>query len=208
VVRDPERTKSRILAAAEKEFAAKGFAGARVDAIARRARINKRMLYHYFGNKQELFRAILRHKLLDPEHSPYQYRGPEPVDLADLMVYFCRVAIQNTDFIRLLEYEGLAAGNGRVIAEEERRADEARSIDQLRQRQAEGTLPGDLDPAQLLLSFMALNSFPVAFPQLTRLVTGLAPSDPEFQRQRSEFLRRLAAYLRPRPLCPEPGTNA
>jgi AcrR family transcriptional regulator len=40
-----------------------GFAGARVDAIARRAGINKRMLYHYFGDKEALFRAVLRKKI-------------------------------------------------------------------------------------------------------------------------------------------------
>ncbi|HSY43484.1 MAG TPA: helix-turn-helix domain-containing protein, partial [Candidatus Acidoferrum sp.] len=61
--RNPERSRARILAAALKEFSAKGFAGARVDAIARRACINKRMLYHYFGDKEELFKAVLRRKI-------------------------------------------------------------------------------------------------------------------------------------------------
>jgi TetR/AcrR family transcriptional regulator len=50
----------RILAAAAEEFAARGFAGARVDRIARRARVNKAMLYYHFGSKQELYRALLR----------------------------------------------------------------------------------------------------------------------------------------------------
>src|SRR5437016_5435911 len=61
--RNPRRTRDRILAAALKEFAAKGFHGARVDLIARRARINKRMLYHYFGDKEGLFKAVLRRKI-------------------------------------------------------------------------------------------------------------------------------------------------
>src|SRR5690242_12128180 len=61
--RNPERTKERILAAAFREFASKGFAGARVDSIARRASINKRMLYHYFGAKESLFRHVLRRKM-------------------------------------------------------------------------------------------------------------------------------------------------
>src|SRR6266850_2617676 len=63
--RDPERTQERILRAAFKEFAAKGFAGARVDGIARSASINKRMLYHYFGNKEGLFREVLRRKMAE-----------------------------------------------------------------------------------------------------------------------------------------------
>src|SRR5881394_4483275 len=61
--RDPDRTRERILEAASAEFAAKGFAGARVDAIASSASINKRMLYHYFGDKEGLFREVLRKKM-------------------------------------------------------------------------------------------------------------------------------------------------
>ena len=58
--RDPVRTRERILRAARREFVAKGIAGARVDAIARAAAVNKRMLYHYFGDKDALYRAVLR----------------------------------------------------------------------------------------------------------------------------------------------------
>lgn len=50
----------RILAAAAAEFAERGFGGARVDRIARRARINKAMLYYHFRSKQELYRTLLR----------------------------------------------------------------------------------------------------------------------------------------------------
>ncbi len=57
--RDPDASRARILAAATAEFAAKGLGEARVDEIAARAGINKRMLYHYFGNKEKLFQAAL-----------------------------------------------------------------------------------------------------------------------------------------------------
>ena len=50
----------RILAAAALEFAERGYAGARVDRIARRARVNKAMLYYHFGSKRALYRALLR----------------------------------------------------------------------------------------------------------------------------------------------------
>src|SRR3954469_19424157 len=63
--RNPQQSQERILLAALEEFAAKGFAGARVDVIARRARINKRMLYHYFGDKEGLFREVLRRKIAE-----------------------------------------------------------------------------------------------------------------------------------------------
>ena len=57
--RDPDAARRRILLAAEREFAARGPAGARVDRIARAAGLNKRMLYHYFGGKQTLYRTVL-----------------------------------------------------------------------------------------------------------------------------------------------------
>jgi AcrR family transcriptional regulator len=57
--RDPQRTRQQILDAATAAFAEKGLGGARVDAIARQAGTNKRMLYHYFGNKEGLFRAAI-----------------------------------------------------------------------------------------------------------------------------------------------------
>jgi len=55
--RSRQRTRDRIISAAMTEFSALGLSGARVDSIARRARINKRMLYHYFGKKKDLYRA-------------------------------------------------------------------------------------------------------------------------------------------------------
>src|SRR6188472_684649 len=50
-----------ILEAAAREFAERGFGGARVDRIARRARVNKAMIYYHFKSKQALYRSLLRH---------------------------------------------------------------------------------------------------------------------------------------------------
>ncbi len=58
-VRNPERARRDILAAARQEFAAYGLAGARVDRIAEKAGLNKRMLYYYFDSKSGLFTAVL-----------------------------------------------------------------------------------------------------------------------------------------------------
>ena len=58
-VRDAERTRQALLAAAEIEFANKGLAGARVDIIAEQAAANKRMLYYYFGSKEDLYLTVL-----------------------------------------------------------------------------------------------------------------------------------------------------
>src|SRR5262245_53870114 len=58
-VNDPEGTKRNIVEVATREFARKGYAGARVDAIAARTRTSKRMIYYYFGGKEQLYLEVL-----------------------------------------------------------------------------------------------------------------------------------------------------
>ena len=57
---DPDLTKSLILDAAKKEFAEKGFDGARIDQIAATANVNKQLIYYYFDNKDTLFTMFCR----------------------------------------------------------------------------------------------------------------------------------------------------
>ena len=57
--RDPVATRNKLLTAARREFAKSGLAGARVDEIADRAGVNKQLVYHYFGDKDALYLAVL-----------------------------------------------------------------------------------------------------------------------------------------------------
>jgi AcrR family transcriptional regulator len=57
--RDPEQTRADILEVATREFAELGYSGARVDRIAERTRTTKRMIYYYFGGKEQLWIAVL-----------------------------------------------------------------------------------------------------------------------------------------------------
>jgi TetR/AcrR family transcriptional regulator len=59
--RHPEKSRAAILKAAVAEFAGHGIAGARTDAIARAARVNKALLYYYFKDKDALYEAVLDH---------------------------------------------------------------------------------------------------------------------------------------------------
>lgn len=59
-VRDPEATKAQILDAAEEEFAKQGLNGARTEAIAKGAGVNKAMIYYYFESKEGLYKAVLQ----------------------------------------------------------------------------------------------------------------------------------------------------
>ena len=193
-VRDALATQRRIVNAALKEFAAKGIAGARVDAIAARARTNKRMLYYYFGSKDGLFREILRQRLA----RSHVARGElEHLGYADQLAARQVNTAESREYVRLLMWEALETRSRRqpVMAEAERAElyDELRAS--VRAAQANGDLPSDLDVDQLLLTELAILLFPAAFPQITRLVTGKTPADAEFIAERAEFLRRYAAHL-------------
>jgi AcrR family transcriptional regulator len=191
--RDPERTASRILAAALAEFAAHGFAGARVDAIARRAGSNKRMLYHYFKDKEGLFRAVLRKKISERQAWGDNLSGnPE-----DNLPFWFEAACKDPEWVRMLEWESLQNPNRKVIDEKQRLAVVERGLDRIRQRQNRGQLTLAYDPRHLMLTMRSLTMFPMAFPQLTRLIMGREVSDPQFQRERVEFLKKFAAALRP-----------
>lgn len=189
----PARTRERILAAALREFSDKGFAGARVDRIARRARINKRMLYHYFGNKAQLFREILARKVR--ERSAWAVAAPD--DAAASLAFWFDAACRDRDWVRLMEWEALGSAEGAVSGDAERRSAFHKGVAQVRERQGRGLLRADVDPGHLLLAMVALTTFPAAFPQFTRLLTGLGPTDRAFVTRHAAFLRQLADGLRP-----------
>lgn len=189
--RNPQQTQQRILEAALQEFAAKGFAGARVDVIAKRARINKRMLYHYFGDKEGLFREVLRRKIA--ERSAWLANAPE--EPSERLPFWFQLACRDREWVQLLEWEALQWGDKKVIDEERRLESVGKAVERVRQQQAKGLIDPELDAGQLLLSMMALTAYPLAFPQLARLVTGLSVSDEKFQKQRETFLRQFGLLI-------------
>src|SRR6266498_2143680 len=111
-LRDPAGTRRRILAAALQEFSAKGIDGARVDAIAERAGTNKRMLYYYFGSKDDLFRAVLRQRLADRAPTARERDRTGPGRIAELQDRLD----DSADYVRLLMWEGLERRGARARA--------------------------------------------------------------------------------------------
>lgn len=108
--RDAERTQRQILAAAKREFARKGLGGARVDDIAKSAKANKRMIYHYFNSKEELFKRVVvdayvdlrtAEQKLNLEHLP-----PEEA-LESLVRFTWKYYLRNPEFLHLVNNENL-----------------------------------------------------------------------------------------------------
>lgn len=193
--RNPERTRRRILDAALQEFSARGFAGARVSGIARRAKSNKRMLYHYFEDKEGLFRAVLRHKISE------RLRRTEALALqsdalSSLPIWFKQNCL-DTDWVRLLAWESLQTTNGSVLDEKERHRISRQVTADIRQKQAAGKLRRDVPAEFLQLAKVSLEMFPQALPQVTRIVVGRLPQDPKFQRDYARFLETISSGFRP-----------
>jgi TetR/AcrR family transcriptional regulator len=201
--RNAEQTREAILKAAIAEFAREGLAGARTDQIARTARVNKALLYYYFGDKEKLYAAVLDHAfgsiytrlaaILDSDlpcrEKILRYAGEHFDALAG-----------NPQFGRLVHAEmGRAGREGsphiRTLAE--------RYISRLAMRvQAvlrEGMAAGEfrpVDPMNFALSIPALNVFYFVAAPMIRAVTGLEPLTPErIAARRAAVLDLLAHAL-------------
>jgi TetR/AcrR family transcriptional regulator len=193
--RDLARTRERILKAALTEFAAKGLAGARCGEIARHAGVNKRMLFYCFASKVNLYREILRRKFT--ERAIFFESAPD--DLAATMLQWYEAGSGDFEWVRLLEWEALGTSGNKLVGEEARQDYFKRTLARLRRAQQNGRIPNEVDLVQLLLSMIALTVFPLAFPQMTRLASGLAPTHPRFRRKRFEFLQWFGERLSANP---------
>ncbi|KVX59297.1 TetR family transcriptional regulator [Burkholderia cepacia] len=110
IKRDPEGTRRRILMAAAEEFASGGLFGARVDQIARRAETNERMLYYYFGSKEQLFTAVLEHAFsaLTEAERVLDLDGVAPVEAVTRLAHFVWDYYRDhPELLRLINNENL-----------------------------------------------------------------------------------------------------
>lgn len=108
--RDADATKLRIMQAAKKEFAKHGLGGARVDEIAERAKANKRMIYHYFGSKEKLFKAVLEAAYLDIRNAEQKLdleSMPAEQALEHLVRFTWDYYLKHPEFITLVNSENL-----------------------------------------------------------------------------------------------------
>ena len=190
--RDLNRTRERIIAAAQKEFAANGFAGARTDAIARRASINERMIFYCFNSKEGLYRAVLAQKL--SARARIIESMPDE-DFTSNLVNGFAATCASIDALRMWQWEALDKRNRKLVAEDERRAYFQAEVARWRRAKTNGALPPDADEVMLLLVSAALRTFPLALPQVISLVTGMDPLDPEFRRKWTACLEWIGQRL-------------
>ena len=148
--RDAEATRARLLQAATEEFAAHGIAGARVDRIGAAAQANKALIYTYFGNKDQLFDAVMAaHVALLLDRVPLT-----PHDLPGYAGRLFDFLTAHPHQLRLAVWHRLERGAGRGPAGAS--ASMRGKTAAVAAAQDDGALPGDFAPEDLLAFTLAL----------------------------------------------------
>ncbi|WP_024276927.1 TetR/AcrR family transcriptional regulator [Xanthobacter sp. 126] len=163
--RDADKTRLNILEAAEAEFAAKGLAGARVDVVAEEAGANKRMIYYYFGSKEDLYLAVLERVYTDMRVAEAELALEAMAPLAAitcLAEFKFDYPAQHPHLIPLLNSENLLGGEylRRSLRLREMQISLIARLEAILARGADdGTLRPGIDPLHLYLTISAISYF-------------------------------------------------
>jgi AcrR family transcriptional regulator len=165
---DPERTVADILAVATREFAEKGFAGARIDLIAEAMRTSKRMIYYYFGSKEALYIRVLEeayHRIRSIEAELHLEDLEPEAALRKLVAFTVDYQRANPDFIRLVMNENIHRGEFLAQSEliQQLNVPAIDAVSRVYERGVKaGVFRAGLDPVDLHMSISALSFFNVA----------------------------------------------
>lgn len=157
--RNSEKSKAAILTAAEEEFAQKGFFGARVDEIANKANINKRMIYAYFGDKEKLYTHVLLYnysKMEDVENNLVKSNFSGTELIKNIISTYFDFLYNNPNFVNILMWENLNKGN--YLNKIENAVIERKSIlyfiNAIENGKSCGIFKGNIDSYQIVLSMI------------------------------------------------------
>lgn len=163
--RDADRSQGTILAAARDEFAEYGLGGARMDRIAQRAGLNKRLIYYYFDDKEKLFQAVLEQAYLHIREAERALHllDLKPADAIRRLVEFTwNYYLDHPEFLTLLNSANLHKARH---LDESQRVRELNSPlvatlgEVLERGRKDGSFRGGIDPVQLYVSMAGLSYF-------------------------------------------------
>ena len=163
--RDADRSQKDILDAARLEFAEFGLGGARVDRIAERAGVNKRLIYYYFENKESLFLAVLEHayESIRGEERMLNLSQVEPIEaIRRLIAFTWNYYIAHPEFLTLLNSENLHRARHLKQSTKVRSMHSplvATIADVLERGHKAGVFRAGVDPVQLYVSIAGLSYF-------------------------------------------------
>ena len=184
-------TRNAILEAAVEEFIERGFAGVRMEHVAKRAGYNKALVYRWFTDRETLFREALKRRfsqragLLDKL----------PQTLPEIFRWWSQQAASDPNFMRMILREALELREKEPVHAEFRREYYRRQIEKLKSFQMKKRIGAEFDPEMLFLALLSVVTLTSALPQIVQLATGLRPEDKKFQRRWKAFLDTFAAHL-------------
>lgn len=200
--RDAAASRKLILDSALIEFSTKGFAGARVDEIARRAGVSKPMIYEYFGDKNAVYAAALREAYMQIRE------GESALDLGDLapeaavralVVFTMEHFRKNPWFISMLNTENLRGGET-IRAINDASDIQSKLIVQLRIILKRGQELGDfragIDPTEFYIFVASLCYFPISNIHTLRAAFHCPIDDEWLARRGEESAEMVIRYLR------------
>jgi AcrR family transcriptional regulator len=163
--RDADRSREIILLAARDEFAAHGLGGARVDRIAERAKLNKKLIYYYFADKDSLFSAVLEEayrNIREAERQLHLDDMPPEKAVRQLTEFTWHYYLQHPEFLTLLNSENLHRAR-HLEGSQQARALNTPLIEALgrilERGRASGVFRGGVDPLQLYISIAGIAYF-------------------------------------------------
>lgn len=163
--RDSAGTRARILNVATREFSNKGYEGARTDDIAERARINKRMIYHYFSSKEQLYLAVLE-AAYERARSAETRLDLDRLPPLDALARFVEFTFDS--FVRDRTFINLLATENRQRAKVLKKSDKVNTMNSpviaaigriLAKGEADGTIRAGLDAHQLWITITGICYF-------------------------------------------------
>jgi AcrR family transcriptional regulator len=167
-LRDAERSRRRILAAARSEFAENGLAGTRLDTVAQLAGVDKRLIYYYFKNKQTLFLDVLIDAMthIRTEETKLKLLDLEPVEAVRRLIRFSwDYYLANPEFIRLINTENLHRAQHLAMSDRIQHINRplVETLGTVLERgRVAGVFRGGVDPLQLYLSMVGLTYYYVS----------------------------------------------
>jgi len=163
--RDADRSQAIILAAARDEFAEYGLGGARMDRIAERSGLNKRLIYYYFEDKEKLFQAALEAAYRDIRAEEVQLKLldlPPAEALRKLVEFTWDYYLAHPEFLTLLNSANLHKAR-HIQGSQQAREMNSPLIEMLAQilerGRKDGSFRGGVDPVQLYVSIAGLSYF-------------------------------------------------
>jgi AcrR family transcriptional regulator len=195
--RDADRSQLAILASARDEFAQRGLAGARMDSIAERAGLNKRLIYYYFGSKDDLFLAVLEGTYADIREAEQRLHldEVEPVEAIRRLISFTwHYYLEHPEFITLLNSENLhrAAHLKRSDRIQDMNSPLVQLLDDVLERgKRDNLFRAGVDPVQLYISIASLCYFYLSNNDTLSAVFGRNLRAPKAMAQRLSHMTEL-----------------